>query len=148
MNILQNPLMMISTVFFIAVLVYFSFEIIHGKHKTKEEKFFMKIGWGVLVIFLGVLFIFTPMINALANVSNLLPEDLRGNSYDINKLRDLCNDPASKGNTLFEKYKEDCSYIDYVYYGSLFLAVIGILWILFAVIFELIGKLEQTKKGL
>ena len=147
MNLLQNPLLIISSVFFIAVLVYFSFEIIHSKHKTREEKLFSKIGWGVLAIALAVIILFTTMLNVLADVSNILPSDLKGAYLTIDEVHRVCRDGEleSKSIKMLDKYKGDCKYANYLYYGSLVLVIIGVVWIIFIVFFELINRWEKPK---
>ena len=142
-GLVKNPLIITGALMALAVVIYFSLEHRHIIHKTKGEKAFLFIGWGVFLAVIAVISLFTTSLNFLANSAGFVPDELTNETYTLDKANNICTE---QNQNLTQEYKEGCEIVQYSYYGA-YIALIIALLLLILGFFKRMSAAKAEKKA-
>lgn len=144
-NVIQNPLLIIGVVFVLSTVVYLVHELIFIRQKNKEQKGLMLMGWGILLITIGMVVLFTTTVSFITqSVSGGV-----GDTYTINEMKKLCTvDKLEEINyILYDDYRESCRIVDFTTVLSYIFFVIGPAFVIAGLAFRVIHFKERKLKS-
>lgn len=131
----NNPLIVAGVLGLGAVLVYLSTENLYMKHKTQELKKSIIRGWGLFLLILAFLSLFTTSFHVVLDNVGIMSNTPTG-YVTLEQANDFCAGGE------FQR----CDIINYGYWASIAIIVIGIILIV-AGSFKIRKKLKKAKKA-
>ena len=129
----DNPLIIAGGLGLVTILVYLSSENMYMKHKTRELKRSIMRGWGLFLILLAVLSLFTTSWHLILENVDMVSSPT--GYVTLEKANELC------GTGSFER----CDIISYGYLGSLAAIGLGVLLIVIGS-FRIRQRVERAKR--
>lgn len=142
--IMQNLLWIVAIIFFLSIAVYFGFELLSIKNKTKDQKGAMLIKWGLLFAIIALIVLFTSAISLFMNKF----QGKAGDSFAINELKKSCaNDkPTSKDYILYQDRDLSCKIIKFVSIASYAFLALGAIFLILGISLSIDNKKNIKKK--
>ena len=112
----ENPLIVAGVIGLISALAYISAESRYMRHKTRELKKSILRGWGLLLVIMALLSLFTTSWHVILENINIISPSPTGYAT-LEQANKLCNTAS------FQR----CDIVNYGYWGSVAAIAIGII---------------------
>ena len=133
-DLLKNPLILTGILMAFAVVIYFSLEYRHIIHKTKRERATILVSWGLLLLAIALISLFTTSLNMIVKSANLVPADFTQDAVTLDQADKICRNLIANPSSSENKFIQSCSLINQIFYGAYVLLGISLLLLIFGLV--------------
>jgi len=123
-----NPLLVTGILLLLAFVLYFGMEHTHMKHKSHRVRLQVMSGWGILIITLAAVGLFTPAYSFVAKAYGGVPVELSVEGKSLHGTFIHCSSNPDKNQTVdLVAYSSTCSMLSLSYFAGYGLLAVGLL---------------------